>query len=72
MFFMKKHVGTVIVLGGILISVLWPNSKFNSVEYEMTQVKVDMTQVKVEMNIIKDSISDINREMRNIKEKLIN
>jgi len=35
----KKHVDTVIILGGILTSVLWMNGKFNQLEKEVAVVK---------------------------------
>ena len=35
----KKHVDTVIVLGGILSSVLWMNSKFSELEKEIAIIK---------------------------------
>lgn len=35
----KKHVDTVIILGGILGSVLWMNSKFNELEKEVAIMK---------------------------------
>ena len=36
---LKKHVDTVIVLGGILSSVLWMNSKFSELDKEITIIK---------------------------------
>lgn len=35
----KKHVDTVVVLGGILASVLWMNGKFAEVEKDITIIK---------------------------------
>lgn len=35
----KKHVDTVVILGGILASVLWMNGKFNDVEKEIAIIK---------------------------------
>ena len=35
----KKHTDTVIVLGAILSSILWMNSKFNDVEKDLTEIK---------------------------------
>lgn len=35
----KKHVDTVIILGGILTSVLWMNHKFNTLEKEVLVIK---------------------------------
>jgi hypothetical protein len=36
---MKKHTDTVIVLGGILASVLWMNSKLNQIETRLTKIE---------------------------------
>lgn len=36
---LKKHVDTVIILGGILTSVLWMNHKFNSIEKDILVMK---------------------------------
>ncbi len=35
----KKHVDTVLVLGGILGAVLWMNSQFNSLKTDMAVIK---------------------------------
>lgn len=35
----KKHVDTVIILGGIISSVLWMNHKFNQLEKDVTIIK---------------------------------
>ncbi len=35
----RKHVDTVVVLGAILSSVLWMNTKFNELEKEMAVMK---------------------------------
>jgi len=42
----KKHVDTVIVLGGILSAVLWMNNRFNNLEKEMAELKTDMAVMK--------------------------
>jgi hypothetical protein len=42
----KKHVDTVIVLGGILSAVLWMNNRFNNLEKEMGELKTDMAVMK--------------------------
>jgi hypothetical protein len=39
---LKKHVDTVVILGGILASVLWMNGKFNSLEKDMAVMKTVM------------------------------
>ena len=43
---MKKHVDTVIVLGGILGSILWMNGKFNSIDARFVAIEKDMAIVK--------------------------
>lgn len=35
----KKHFDTVVILGGILTSVLWMNTKFNTIEKDMAVIK---------------------------------
>ena len=35
----KKHVDTVIILGGILSSIIWMNSKFNNIEKDIAVIK---------------------------------
>lgn len=39
MAWLKNHVDTVVVLGGILGSVLWMNGKFNELEKDVAVVK---------------------------------
>lgn len=36
---MKKHVDTVIVLGGILGSLLWMNGKFNELDKRLVRIE---------------------------------
>jgi hypothetical protein len=43
---LKKHVDTVVVLGGILASVLWMNGKFNDVEKDINSLKTDIAVMK--------------------------
>ena len=35
----KKHVDTVIVLGGILSAMVWMNQKFSAIEKDMAVIK---------------------------------
>ena len=35
----KKHIDTMIILGGIISSFLWMNSRFNALEKDMTMIK---------------------------------
>jgi hypothetical protein len=52
----KKHVDTVVVLGGILSSVFWMNHKFTQVDEKFTQVyerfaKVDLKFAELEKDM---------------------
>jgi hypothetical protein len=38
----KKHVDTVIILGGILTSLIWVNNKFNNLEKDVAVIKAVM------------------------------
>jgi hypothetical protein len=38
----KKHVDTIVILGGILGSILWMNGKFNSLERDIVIIKTVM------------------------------
>lgn len=38
----KKHVDTVVVLGGILGSVLWMNTKFNDMDKRLIRIETVM------------------------------
>lgn len=43
----KKHVDTVIVLGGILSSVLWMNHKFAEIEKDIAIMKTVLIMQKI-------------------------
>ena len=43
---MKKHIDTVIVLGGILASVLWMNHQFSGVDNRFAQIDKDLAVIK--------------------------
>lgn len=58
---LKKHVDTVVVLGGILASVLWMNGKFNEIDKRFSIVEKDMAVLK----------SDVEKEIAIIKAILI-
>jgi hypothetical protein len=45
----KKHVDTVIILGGILTSIIWMNSKFNSVDKSLSDVNKEIAVIKAVM-----------------------
>lgn len=42
----KKHVDTVIILGGILSSVFWMNGKFTEVDHKLAEMEKDMSVIK--------------------------
>lgn len=42
----KKHVHTVVVLGGILTSIFWMNSKFNDLDQKMRCVDLRITKIE--------------------------
>jgi len=43
---LKKHVDTVIVLGGILSCVLWMNGRFNEIDQRFSAMEKDMAVIK--------------------------
>jgi len=45
----KKHVDTIIVLGGILTSVFWMNGKFNQVDKRFNEIEKDIHTIKTVM-----------------------
>jgi hypothetical protein len=45
----KKHVDTVIVLGGIIGSILWMNHKFTQVDQRFASLEKDMAVIKTVM-----------------------
>lgn len=74
----KKHVDTVIVLSGILISVFWMNSSINNIEKEMGKMSVQMQSMQIfmgdinkEMSEIKNNVNSLEREVSIIKTVLI-
>jgi hypothetical protein len=44
--FLKKHVDTVVVLGGIIGAVLWMNGKFNKVEQDIALLNKEIAIMK--------------------------
>lgn len=42
----KKHVDTIIVLGGLLSAVLWMNGRFNEVDSRFNALEKDMAVIK--------------------------
>lgn len=46
---MKKHVDTVVILGGIVGSLIWMNGKFNDIDRRLVRIETIMA-VKGIMN----------------------
>lgn len=42
----KKHTDTVAILGAVILSMLWMNTKFNSVEHDINALRTDMKVMK--------------------------
>lgn len=42
----KKHVDTVIVLGGILASISWMNGKFNTIDQRFISIEKRFSEVE--------------------------
>lgn len=61
----KKHVDTVIVLGGILTSVLWMNAKFSLLEKEIAVIKT----VLIMKNIYPSELALKNQNNQGFKEE---
>ena len=49
----KKHVDTVIVLGGILTTVFWMNTKFNNIDKEIGVIKTEIALINKDIALIK-------------------
>lgn len=45
----KKHVDTVIILGGILSSVFWMNGKFAEMDKRFNDIEKDIVMIKTVM-----------------------
>lgn len=43
---LKKHVDTVLVLGGIVSSIMWMNHKFTQVDVRFTAIEKDIAIMK--------------------------
>lgn len=54
----KKHVDTVIILGAVLSSMIWMNSKFNSLEKDVAVIKA----VLIMKNIMPQELAKENKE----------
>lgn len=49
----KKHVDTVIVLGGIITSILWMNHKFTQVDEKFAKVDLRFAEIEKDMAVMK-------------------
>lgn len=45
----KKHVDTMVVLGGILGSILWMNTKFTEFDHRLGVIEKDLAVIKTVM-----------------------
>lgn len=43
----KKHVDTVLILGGILGAVLWMNGQFNEIHEDLTVIKTVLIMKRI-------------------------
>lgn len=65
MSWIKKHVDTVIILGGILSAVFWMNGRFNEVDNRFNQIETRLTRIETYM-ILKNIMP---REMAALENK---
>jgi hypothetical protein len=65
---MKKHVDTIVVMGGILGSILWMNGKFSEIDAKFASVDTKFSTLTLEMNA---RFSAIESDIRNINTVLI-
>lgn len=56
----KKHVDTVIVLGGILSAVLWMNGKFNAIDLKFAAIELKFAAIELKFASIESDIRNIN------------
>lgn len=49
----KKHVDTVIIIGGILSTTIWMNTQFSKVDKEIFSVKTDIALLNKDISLIK-------------------
>ena len=42
----RKHVDTVVVLSGIVVSILWMNHKFTEADHRFAQIEKDIAIIK--------------------------
>lgn len=47
----KSHVDTVVVLGGILSSVIWMNGKFNDVDKQLNSLEKRLVVIETVMYV---------------------
>ena len=52
----KKHVDTVVVVGGIVASVIWMNHKFADLQKDMFALQKDIFVLEKEIAIIKTAL----------------
>ncbi len=42
----KKHTDTVVILGAVIGSMLWMNTKFNDIDKRFTEIEKDIVMIK--------------------------
>lgn len=45
----KKHTDTAVILGAIISSMLWMNTKFNEIDHKFSDIEKDIAIVKTVM-----------------------
>lgn len=46
---LKKHADTVVVIGSLLGAVTWMNSRFNEIEYRLSNIEKEVAVIKAVM-----------------------
>ncbi len=67
----KKHVDTVIVLGGILSAVIWMQGKFASTEDKINAMRVDLVCLKSDFSTLKTDVAQLKDDVSILKNDVI-
>ena len=63
----KKHVDTVVVLGGILSAVIWMQGKFSSVDQQMNITNTEIHVIKTCFGQLNSEVSKMKSDMERLK-----
>ena len=63
----KKHVDTVIVLGGILSAVLWMEGKFSVIDTDIALIKISISNIQQEVNDLKVDVAQLKTDVAQLK-----